>query len=284
LGAFNKDDNTNFIYSIWSQILSTLANVKSVFGDVPDVSEGLKKFTVKLIGQATKKIGWEFAPNEDHLKGMLRSVLISQAGGSGDSEVIAEAQRRFKAFVSSSDPSAIHPSLRLSIFRIAIRNGGKDEYEAVKKFYTTTTSVDGKEIALQSMGSVSTAELAKEFLDFSFSPAVAVQDKHSPAIALAANAGQRGVIWDYVKAHWEDAVFPQLEGNKVVLERWLKNALNKYSSYEIEKDIATFFEGKDCSGFDRGLSVVRDTIIGSAKYKERDLERTREWLKVNGYL
>jgi aminopeptidase N len=258
--------------------------MRSIFGDVADVSEGLKKFTVKLVGPAMKKIGWEFAPNEDHLKGLLRSALISQAGGSGDSEVIAEAQRRFKAFTSGSDTSAVHPSLRLSIFRVAIKTGGRDEYDAVKKFYNTTASVDGKEIALQSMGSVSTAELAKEFLDFTFSPAVAVQDRHSPAVALAANAGQREVVWEFVKAQWEAKVFPELSGNKVVLERWLKSGLSKYSSLAIEKDIGAFFKGKDCSGFDRGLSVIRDTIVGSAKYKERDLEQTREWLKANGYM
>jgi aminopeptidase N len=71
-------------YRVWSQILSSLSNVKSIFGDVPDISAGLKKFTVKLVGPAMKKIGWEFVPDEDHLKGMLRSLLISQSGSSGD--------------------------------------------------------------------------------------------------------------------------------------------------------------------------------------------------------
>jgi aminopeptidase N len=215
---------------------------------------------------------------------MLRAQLISQAGGSGDQEVISEAQKRFKAFMSGSDSSAVDPSLRLSVFRIAVKHGGTEAYEDVKKFYSTTTTVDGKEIALNALGSVTTPELARELLDFSFSPAVAVQDKHSPAIALAANTSQRDAVWDYVKTHWENKVFPELSGNMVVLERWLKNGLQKYSSFDTEKEIGAFFEGKDCRGFDRGLSVVRDQIVGRAKYKERDLERLREWLKVHGYL
>jgi aminopeptidase N len=269
---------------LWSQVITSLVNVKSIFGDVPDVAQGLKKFTVKLVTPALKKLGWEFAPNEEQLVGLLRSTLISQAGGAGDPEVVAEAQRRFKSFVSGEDTSAIHPSLRLSVFRIAVSTGGAEELEAVKKFYASTTSIDGKEVALQSMGSVPTKELANDVLDFSFSPAVAVQDKHSPAVALAANSAQRSEIWVYVKAHWEDKVFPQLSGNKVVLERWLRMALSKYSDFEIEKDIGKFFENKDQKGFDRGLSVIRDNIIGSAKYKERDTEKVREWLKTHGYL
>lgn len=268
--------------SVWSQLIGSLDTPRSVFGDVPDVSDALKKFTLKLVASAVNKVGWEFAPNEDHLTGLLRSTLIRQAGLAGDTEVVAEAQKRFKAF-TDGDADAIHPSLRLSVFRVAIKNGGVEAFEAVKKFYSETTSVDGKEIALQALGSVTTKELATEVLDFTFSPAVAVQDRHSPAMALSGNASQRGVIWEYIKEHWDDKVFKELSGNMVVLERWLRNTLNKYSSFEIEKDIAAFFKDKDCKGFDRGLSVVSDTIVGRAKYKERDLERTREWLKANGY-
>jgi len=236
------------------------------------------------VSPAFKNVGWEFAPNEDQLVGMLRSTLISQAGGAGDLAVVAEAQRRFKAFVSGTDESAVHPSLRLSIFRLAVSTGGAEELEEVKKFYASTTSIDGKEIALQSMGSVQTSELAQGVLDFTFSPAVAIQDKHSPAIALAANSAQRGELWKYVKANWDDKIYSQLSGNMIVLERWLRYGLNKYSDFEIEKDIGKFFENKDQKGYDRGLSVVRDTIVGAAKYKERDVERVREWLSIHGYM
>jgi aminopeptidase N len=198
---------------------------------------------------------------------------------SGNESVVAEATKQFE-----TDPGAIHASLRLAVFRIAVKNLGEKGVTQVQDYYAKTTSIDGKEIALLALGQANTPELAIKVLDFAFSPAVATQDKHSPAAALANNSKQRVVIWDYVQKHWDDKVFPQLSGNKVVLERWIKNALSKYSSFEKEKEIAAFFEGKDCKGFDRGLSVVRDTIVGAAKYKERDLEATREWLKANGYI
>jgi aminopeptidase N len=151
-------------------------------------------------------------------------------------------------------------------------------------FYVNTKSVDGKEIALQSLGRVQTPELATEYLDFTFSDKVAVQDRHSPAIALAANGKTRLALWEYVKTHWDDRIFKTLSGNMVVLERFLRVALNKFASYEVKSDIEKFFEGKDQRGYDRGLGVVKDTIEGQAKYKERDVEVVREWLKTHGYL
>jgi aminopeptidase N len=257
--------------------------VRSVFGDVQDVSEGLRAYTLKLLGPAVEKIGWEFAPNEDLLTGQLRAMLIAQAGISGHQPTIDEATKRFKAY-NDGDTSAIHPSLRSPIFRIAVTHGGCDAYEAVKKFYLNTKSVDGKEIALQSLGRVQTPELATEYLDFNFSDKVAVQDRHSAAIALAANGKTRLALWEYVKAHWDDKVFATLSGNMVVLERFLRVALNKFASYEVKKDIESFFEGKNQRGYDRGLGVVKDTIEGQAKYKERDVEVVREWLNAHGYL
>lgn len=254
-----------------------------MFGESKDVSEGLRTFALQLLGPAVEKVGWEFAPNEDLLTGQLRAMLIAQAGISGHQPTVDEATKRFKAY-TSGDTSAIHPSLRSPIFRICVTHGGKDAYDAVKNFYLTTTSVDGKEIGLQSLGRVQTPELATEYLEFNFSDQVAIQDRHSAAVALAANGKTRLALWEYIKNNWDSKIFATLSGNMVVLERFLRVALNKFASFEVKSDIEKFFEGKDQRGYDRGLGVVRDTIEGQAKYKERDEAIVREWLKAHGYL
>lgn len=242
----------------------------------------MRKFTLKLVTPAVERLGWEFAPDEDYLTGQLRALLIAQAGRSGHEGVIAEARKRFADYISGSGGG--HPSLRSPVFRVTVAAGGDAELEQVLAFYSATTLVDGREVALQAMGSVGTEERARKVLDHAFSDAVAVQDKHSAPSALSGNGKVRAVIWPYVKEHWEGKVLPQLSGNMVVLERFLKSALNKYASVEVERDIAAFFKDKDCKGFDRGLAVVQDTIVGAAKYKERDTENLREYLKANGYL
>jgi aminopeptidase N len=75
------NDETDYL--VWQQILTALGNVRSVFSDVPDVSEGLKNFTLKLVSQETDKLGWEFPSEEDLLTGQLRALLIAQAGLAG---------------------------------------------------------------------------------------------------------------------------------------------------------------------------------------------------------
>lgn len=64
---------------VWSQVLDSVALVKSVFGEDEQIKKGLDKFVVKLLDQKVKKIGWDFAEGEDYLTGILRKTLIGSA-------------------------------------------------------------------------------------------------------------------------------------------------------------------------------------------------------------
>lgn len=151
----------------------------------------------------------------------------------------------------------------------------------MKKEWQTTTSIDGKEIALRALGRIQDVDLLSDYLTFLFSD-VAVQDMHTGAIALAINPRTRHGLWKYIQENFP-AIRERLGKNMVVLDRFLKMSLNKFNDKETEKEIAKFFEGKDNRGYDRTLNVVSDTILGRATYKERDAGVILEWLKVHGY-
>ena len=69
--------------SVWSQIISSLSNIRSVFADNEKLANGLMAFTLRLVTAATEEIGWDFAPNENFLTGQLRALLISTASNAG---------------------------------------------------------------------------------------------------------------------------------------------------------------------------------------------------------
>ena len=170
----------------------------------------------------------------------------------------------------------------MAVFRIAIENGGKSEYETVKQEYLSTTSVDGKEICLQAMGRVKAKDLIEDFLDFQFSDKVAIQDNHTGSIALSMNNKARDTLWSYIKANW-DRVHAKLSQNMIVLDRYLKTSLSRFASHEAERDIANFFKDKDTTGYDRGLVQVADSIRANADYKKRDEKIVEEWLVAHGF-
>lgn len=271
-----KDEES---YLVWAEVIEQLGKLRSVFSEAsPEIKENLKKFTLQLVSPAVTKIGWEFAKDEDFLTSRLRALLISAAGAAGHEGIVKEAQRRFDLYITGKDKSAIHPNLRLAVFRIVIAEGGAEEYNAIVNEYLSTTSVDGREITLSALGRVRKPELIEEYLKFMLSDNVKTQDKHTPAISLSANTDARRALWEFVKANWE-TIYKQLSGNMVVLDRFLKNSLNKFASQEVLDDIQAFFKNKDNAGYERGLDIVSDTVRGNISWVQRDTDAVAGWLK-----
>ncbi|CRK38635.1 hypothetical protein BN1708_020567, partial [Verticillium longisporum] len=69
--GFSKEDN----YLVWSQVLDSIASVKSVFGEDEVIKKGLEAFTLKLIDEAVSKVGWDYPEGESYLTGLLRKRL-----------------------------------------------------------------------------------------------------------------------------------------------------------------------------------------------------------------
>ena len=110
----NFGDETS--YHVWSQILSSFANIRSVFAENEKVSDALKSFTLKLIAPATEKQGWGFAPNDGFLEGQLRALLIGAAGGAGHEKYVGSEQENFHTMADERTGQSVKPdrSSRLS--------------------------------------------------------------------------------------------------------------------------------------------------------------------------
>lgn len=169
------------------------------------------------------------------------------------------------------------------VFKINISEGGKQAYQAVRQEYNNTTSVDGKEICLQSLGKVRSTDLVEDFLAFQFSDHVAAQDLHSGSFALAKNAEARDKTWSWIKENW-NTVENKFSGNTVIMGRYLKGVLKEFASHEIGEDIFSFFQPKNTEGYDRGLNQVYDTVRANANYKERDEQLVLEWLRAHEFI
>jgi aminopeptidase N len=268
-------------FIVWQQITSSLATVKRVFSGNKEISNALKKFTLKLVSPAAEAIGWDFPKGEDYLTGQSRKLLLGSAASSGHQSIIAEGQKKFAAW-KSGDEKAIHPNLRNVIYNLAVASGGQEEYDAIKAEFKKTTSVDGKEICLQALGRSSEPNNAWDLLSFVTSEEVPAQDAHSAVIAVSNNNDTRFVVWEYTQQNW-DRIFKRLSVTGVIIDRWIKMGLPKFSDLEVRDQIDAFFKDKETGQFSRSLVIVHDTITGNAKYKERDELQLLEWLKAHGY-
>jgi hypothetical protein len=193
--------------------------------------------------------------------------------------IIAEALKRFRAWASDPTASPIHADLRQSIWSIALKNCPSEALPVLLKEWATTTSPDGKEVCLSVLGRVSDDSLVgSSLLPFLFNndaASIPAGDMHILGAGLAASSRARPMLWSHMQDHWQPFL-DKVGGNPIVLDRFVRVALQQFADREAVESIEKFFEGKDTSAFNRTLETVKDSIRGRAAYRERDAAVLRE--------
>jgi len=282
--GFGAENN----HLVWSQALDSLGLVKTIFGSDETIKKGLDSFTLKLVDRAVNKVGWEFPKGEDYLTGLMRKRILLTAVASGHEHSLKQAKSLFDSW--AKDGNALQPNLRSVAYRAGIKLSPEDAVAAIKKEWYSGTAVDGKEVSLAALAQVDDEAIISKLLPFLFDsspPAAASEsvpsaDMHTLGGGLAANGTARPLLWKYMQENWK-----QLEtkmANPVVIDRFLKLSLNKFTDVKYVDEVDKFFADKDTSAYNRTLEQIKDAIRGRAAYRERDSAVIKEWLKAHGYL
>jgi aminopeptidase N len=123
----------------WMQIVEALGTIEYDEHGRPGY-EAFSTYARSLIKPVAQKLGWDSKPEETPGIQRLRRTILEDLGSWGDLEVIAEARRRFAAFVT--DHHAIAPDDQNFVLGIVARNSDAATFEqlhAIAKAATTET-------------------------------------------------------------------------------------------------------------------------------------------------
>ena len=85
--AFKHDES----YVVWCTICSGLSKIQNLVADT-DFSCEVKQFSLDLMSEIVQKVGWEKVPDESHVQGLLRGMILGVAGMLGHQDALAEAR------------------------------------------------------------------------------------------------------------------------------------------------------------------------------------------------
>jgi hypothetical protein len=159
-------------------------------------------------------------------------------------------------------------------------------FDALKREWETTTSPDGKDFALSAIGYITDTELiSNKILPFLFnttSDSVPSGDMHALGSVLSINSVARPLLWKYLQDNWVKAT--EKMANPVILDRFVRLTLGKFTEAKYLDEIDEFFKDKDTASFNRTLEQVKDNVRGRVTYRERDTATIKEWLQANKYI
>lgn len=81
---------------VLNQALDSIGRIKSIFGDDKQILAGLQKFTLQLIENGLKQVGWEPVAGEDYNKTLLRKRLLLTAIVNGHEEYVIASTAAMK--------------------------------------------------------------------------------------------------------------------------------------------------------------------------------------------
>lgn len=116
-------------------------------------------------------LGWDARPGEGSDTTLLRSTLIGELGALGDPAVIAEARRRFAAYVK--DPSTLPANLIGPTLGIVGRYADQPTYNQLLTLAQTTPDYRQKLRFYQALSGAQNPKLAQQTLNLTLSPQLA---------------------------------------------------------------------------------------------------------------
>ncbi|MCY4366710.1 MAG: M1 family metallopeptidase [Chloroflexi bacterium] len=187
--------------SVWSDLASNLRDIELLVADEP-CHENFRSFARDLFGPAARRIGWDAQEGEGHLDALLRSTVLSQAGGYGDEEMLNQATTRLQGYLQ--DASSVHPDLRGVVYGLSAMAGDDDTYNLLWDLERKADLQEEKIRLLLALSRFNQAELLQETLRRTLTDDVRSQDTISVVTAVAANLKGRQPAWQFVQDNWDE--------------------------------------------------------------------------------
>ncbi|KAI1735939.1 peptidase family M1-domain-containing protein [Xylaria scruposa] len=277
-----KGFDTEESFVVWSEIIARVATVQAawIFEDQA-IKDGLEAFVKDLVSERAHKLGWTFSDDDGHVEQQFKAMLFGAAGMAGDKEIIAAAKDMFAKY-KAGDKSSIHPNIRGSVFGMALKYGGKEEYDAILDIFRTSTNTDERNTALRCIGRAKDPELIQRTLELTLSNEVKSQDIYLPTSGLRSHAEGTETLFSWLTEKWPE-IYKRLSGNPPILGSMVTICTSSFAKPEQLERVEKFFRDIDTKSFDQPLAQSKDAIRSKISWLQRDRDDVAAWVKENGY-
>ncbi|KAI9502229.1 hypothetical protein GGI25_001519 [Coemansia spiralis] len=280
LRAYSKESE----FVVWQEIVLRIDALQSVWsGESAEVLSKFKALYRMLSSPLVERLGWD-APgkNEDSLVSRLRALAIRAAGGAGDQSVVDEAKCRFNAFFAGDKSVFTTDTLRAAFF-VAVRNGGREEFEKVKSYYLDPENpVDQKLAALSCLGSTTDAALVDELLEFALSDEVRNQDVHQAIVAVNTHGANRERLWKWYRDNY-DLLVSRYRASMNYMGILVRLSVSEFTGNDKADEVERFFADKNTSKFQRVIDQSLEKIRSNTAWLEKDREDVKDWFVKNDF-
>ncbi|KAJ7077602.1 peptidase family M1-domain-containing protein [Mycena epipterygia] len=253
-------------------IAANISGLLDLWWEHPSIIERLHSLDRHIFVPLVAKLGYEYPAGESTDTAAVRTLAIKRAANAGDQGTIAELRARFAPLLEMGDASRIHPNLAGTVYTIAVRHGGRPEYERMWEILKNTKSPAEEGQAGSAIGAAEDPVLMAE----TFGRLLQQNDRNLGWLLNGLGAypkSRRPLVrffeenYDVLHARFEDSGF----------EHYSQLPFRNFATEADYQDTVAFFKTKDTSKFTRSLEQTLESIRGNIKYLERSTTEIEEW-------
>jgi aminopeptidase N len=260
LSVYKKENN----YTVWVELASGIGRIEQLMAKT-NTDKNIHSLVIDLFSPTMKTLGWKPRKNEGHTDALLRSLMISRLGRSGEKSIVKEVRNKFSSIKKGKH---LNPDIRGAVYGVYATHGTMKEYQALVARYKKETLHEEKNRIGGALGDFKDPKILQKACEFAMSKYVRTQDTIGILSSVGVNSKGRDIWWNFVQKNWKTLVSRYGEGG-LTLARTVK-AISGSAEEKHLKSFRKFFATHDAPGAKRAIDQVIERLEGNVAWLERD--------------
>jgi aminopeptidase N len=259
--------------TVWELLTRTFGRLDFLARDRAE-RPALRAYARGKLRAAFNRLGWDPRGRESDDAALMRTRLIRALGDLGDEEILAEAKRRFAAFLEN--PAALRPALRETVTHLVGITADRATYDTLIALARKTTNTNERLRYYSAAASARNAELARASLALTLTDELPNSVVGSLINTVASAGEQPDIALAFVRENFQALASKQGPSFR---NYFVSNFMTNFSDAAHAAELGSFEPVHATTGGKMVAARAEDAIMISADLKARALPAIDEWIK-----
>ncbi len=255
------------------RLIDTITRVHKLERDRPGLA-AFQAYARALLRPVFERVGWQGADSEPVDRALIRGRLLSALGNLGDDAVIAEAKRRFDAFLQ--DPASLPSALREPVLHLVGREADRATYETLHGLGRKTKIMAERSLYYSALASALDPALARETLAITLTDEIPNEMARRLIFSVASQGEHADLAVEFVKRYFEALAY---KFGSTFRATSMSSLMANFSDPARAEELKQFAPAYETSDGRTEAERTRERILADAEFVARQIPAMDEWMQ-----
>jgi len=227
-----------------------------------------------LLRPIFERVGWQGADSEPAERARIRGQLLNALGDLGDDAVIAEAKRRFDAFLQ--DAASLPSALREPVLHLVGREADRVTYETLHGLGRKSKIMAERALYYSALASALDPALARETLAIALTDEIPNEMARRLIFSVASQGEHADLAVEFVKRHFETLAD---KFGSTFRATSMSSLMANFSDPARAEELKQFAPAYETSDGQAEAERTRERILADAEFVARQIPAVDEWVR-----